>query len=216
MQIIREIPAQLHHAWSGVTAIADNVRERISAIAVSAFDSCVPDSIKPWFERNIQPLNATDYLVLIIGLEVSLLLLGYGWLRYGNAALPLGLCAAGMIMGGCGIFCRKRVQRHFDEKAWEQIDLMRRAAHDITVTNQDFSALAKARAVLEKPEFSHLQEDLKRIDEETRRLKADVSSPNYEVKQDIVKAHLTILAPKVQANAQDKAIIEDLTQEINK
>lgn len=215
MQAIRDLPNHFQNGWNrGEDAVSDILRHVVE-IAAAKFDEWkhsdyVQQTIKPWFERNIRPLDQTDYLLLITGTALSALLLSFALTKYGVAALPLGLCAAGMMIGGCIILSSKRVQQHFDDNAWEHIDLMRRAANNLTSKNQDFAAYNKERAALDKPEFHHLKDDLKRLDEEMRKVRLDIAAPHYANMRDIVKAHLDILAPKVQGNAQDKKLWEDL------
>jgi len=221
MQILREIPGHMQNGLNAAAGFVQNLPSRISSTSSGIFnnfslDQIIPQAFNGWYERNIRPLDRYDGISLAIGLVASAVLLKYALKWYGDAALPLGLCAGGIIVSGLWMFSRTRVQQHFDDQVWEKIDLIRRAANDITSTNQDFSAISAELAALEKPEFSHLQEDLKRLDKQTREFRADATAPNYRDKRDIAKAHLATLAPKVLANAQDKAILDALEQEIDK
>ena len=108
------------------------------------------------------------------------------------------------------------MKTYFDEKAWEHLDRMKQAAEDITNLNQDFTMMTKEREELQKPEFDHLKEDLKRLDTETQKFRDDASAPDFEEKRNILDAHLAIVEQLVQGNVHDKAILDALESELDK
>lgn len=213
MQVIRDIPIYIQNGWNWTSNAVLSIPRRIASSIIEI--DYVQQTIKPWYERNIQPLDRTDYLLLITAIVLSAIALKFALKKYGHAALPLGLCAAGIIIGGCLMLSSRRVQQVFDDQAWEQIDLMRRAVNDFTSNNQDFTAYIQAQAILKKPEFQHLKTDLDRLDEEARKFRKDIAAPQYKDKRDIVQGHLDVLTPKVQGNAQDKQLFEELEEELD-
>lgn len=213
---LRELPVMLASDWNDAKEFVLSIPSRVSSAVSGIFhNERVEQWIKPWFDRHIKPLEKGDYLLMITVVAIAALALGCALLKFGVAALPLGLGAAGLIIGLCGFYLHKKVQQHFDDIAWEHLDQIRRSAHDITDKNQDFQEVVKERAALEKPEFQHLKDDLKNLDEETRRFRKDATAPHYDNKRDFVKVHIALLLPKVQANPQDKTLLEALQKEVD-
>lgn len=220
-QVIRDLPAQIEEGWNATVDFALNLAGSVHSFALGRFQSFSEHDfnqnwIQPWFERNVYPLQEKDYTLIFISLAASAALLAYVWDRFGDAAIPLGLCGACLIVGTTLFITQSSLKTYFDEKAWEHIDQIKKAAEDITNLNQDFTEITKEREVLQKPEFDNLKEDLKRLDTETQKFRADASAPDYEEKRNILDAHLDIVAQLVQANAHDKAILDALNREIDK
>lgn len=172
---------------------------------------------KPLYERHIQPLTKTDYIILSGSVILSIAGGTFALKKYGVAALPITMGASAATMMGAFCYSRYRLRNHFKEIAWKHVDNIRRAANDITYKNQNFGDLAKNRKLLEAPEFGDIKDDyFKLIDEEIRKFRQVALAPYYEDKLKIVTGHLNVLKALVQAHPQDKALIEALETEINK
>lgn len=174
------------------------------------------ESGKPFYERNIKPLTKIDYLRLTGSVLTAVLLTTVAMRRFGVGAFPLAASGGTLIVMGAYYLSRNTVQKHFDEKAWGHIDQIRRIAHKITDKNQKFGDINQHRTPLMQPEFKHLDDDLKKLDEEISKFKTAVLSPSCEDKKQIIKAHLTYLRTLVQANAQDKNAMDALEEAVDK
>lgn len=149
-QVIRDLSAQIGEGCNATVSLAGSVL----SVALGLFQSFGENEfnqnwIQPWFERNVYPLQEKDYALIFISLAASAALLAYVWDRFGDAALPLGLCGACLIVGTSLFITRNSVKTYFDEKAWEHLDRMKQAAEDITNLNQDFTMMTKEREELQ-------------------------------------------------------------------
>ena len=117
---------------------------------------------------------------------------------------------------GSWTFSRWRVRKDFNDIAWEHVDKIRRAAHETTHENQNFGEIYREKGFLTKPEFDHLEQDRKQLDEEIQKFRAVILKPHFEKLQIIVKAHIEFLKPLVSNNPHDKAILEALEQQVDK
>jgi hypothetical protein len=195
--------------------------ERVCRFALELFSACrnheiVQNWIKPWIARNIEPLDRTDYALMIGGLALGAVILAIGTSVWGLAALPLSICAGGILFGGCFTFSRSRVKSHFDEEAWEKVDQLRRTANDFTQATGEIAQLTGIRKELDKPEFEHRKKDLKWLDGEIVKFEQSFSAPDPGSKKQIVQAHVDVLKPLLQAHPQDLALLEAAETQIKK
>ncbi len=136
--------------------------------------------------------------------------------KLGFAILPLALGGAAAAIIGSWTFSRWRVRKSFDNVAWEHVDKIRRAAHETTHENQNFAEIYREKGLLTKPEYDHLEDERKRLDDEIQKFRAVILKPHFEKQQKIVKAHIEYLKTLVPANPHDKAILETLEQQVDK
>lgn len=220
-EMIRQIPMQAFHAWERVNNFGEITRNWIIEHWKSQRDSWNQGDFwqnygKPFYDRNIRPLDKTDFLLITGSLIAAVAIMVVALKVFGIAAFPLAIGADALLVFGTWMFSRYRLRKHFDGVAWGHVDQIRRVANEITYKNQKFGELNQIRTLLQKPEFSHLEADIKQLDEEIRKFRSVVLAPYFEDKQQIVKAHIQYVKVLVQAHAQDKAIVEALEVEINK
>ena len=130
MEIYGALPTSIQNGLDAAVDIADSIKDRIRSIAASIFEATVPEAAKPWFERNVKALDPCDLMLLVAGLGVSLGVTRLALEQYGWIAFPLSLGAGAVIMAICFYSVQKVTEQHYNDLAWEQIDQMRRAAHD--------------------------------------------------------------------------------------
>lgn len=219
-KIISNIPSKLQNAYQTTRQALSDLQKKITAKTTAIFNDLsqkefVKETLKPWFDRTIRPLTKTDYLLLVTSVALSALLVGLSLLQLGIASLPLSLCGAAFIIGGCGLFVQRRVRQHFNKIASGHLETMRKEAEQISNKNQNFPLLMQEQAILGKPEFSHLKDDFKSLEEETAKFRKGAALPTIDDKKLPLKAHLAFLSPLIQTNPQDKALLEALEQKLN-
>ena len=171
-QCIQHIPTQINEAFNwtirkGAQAkqgVADYWRIKCREYSQSTFWQQMG---KPFYERHIQPLNLTDYLLLSGGLATAILVTIVAVKILTVAVFPLAAAGGTLIIMGAFSLSRHRVRQHFNEIAWENIDQIRRIVHQMETTDPQFSEISEERAQLMPSKFEHLKEDLDRLDQET-------------------------------------------------
>ena len=169
---------------------------------------------KPLVERYIKPLDKTDHILLGIGSIVATVICLISYKKF--AVLPLAVGFAAISVMGSWAISRWRVQKQFNEIAWDHVDKIRRAAHETTHENQNFGEIYREKGFLIKPEFDHLEQERNKLDEEIQKFRAVILKPHFEKQQTRVKAHIGILKTLVPNNPHDKAILEALEQQVDK
>jgi hypothetical protein len=218
---IQQIPNPFQMIWGPITYMAQTPINAITGIWTTSRDYCSQTNFwqqqgKPLYERNIQPLTKFDFMLLSGSVMLSSAGTIYALSKCGVAALPLTIGFAALsVLGACG-YSRYCLRNHFKEIAWGHVDNIRRAANKTTNTNQNLGTIADYRKHLEKPEFDDLNDDKKQLDEEIRKFRSVALAPYYEDKLQILTGHLKVLKDLVQANVQDKALVEALEAEVNK
>lgn len=212
-----QVPAYFHDARQHVEAFGNKMKEKLAPLGqrISASENWINHG-KPLYERYIQPLDKTDYTLLGVCSALAMVILFIGHKALGIAILPLALGAAVTTIMGSWAFSRWRVNKRFDNVAWDHVDKIRRAAHETTHENQNFADIYLAKGLLTKPEFDHLDKERQRLDDEIQKFRAVILKPHFEKQQKIVKAHIEYLKTLVPANPHDKAILETLEQQVDK
>ena len=219
-EFIRQIPS-FRNTWEPVISFGRTSKDLIVGIWKASLNYLSQTDLwqkqgKSIYGRRIQPLKKTDYMYMTGSLIISSIATALAVYLFGIAVFPLSIGGSTLVVMGVCSLSFNSVQTHFNEIAWGHVDNIRRTANDITYKNQKFAPLNHLRGLLEQPEFDHLKENLKTLDEEIRKFRSVALAPYYEDKFQIVTGHLTKLKGLVNANAQDKVLIEALEAEINK
>jgi hypothetical protein len=217
---IRNIPSHLQSAWERAGAIKQETQHLVANQWAAAHRYCNQTSLwqqyaKPIYERNIKPLNKIDYTLLTGGLISAGTVMAVSMSIFGLAAFPIAIGTDTFLVLGSWSLSRHRLQKHFNEIAWDYADQIRRAVNDITSKNRSFVEITRFKGLLEKPEFAHLEQDVKQLNDEIEKFRKVASGPYYQEKKQTVKAHLSILKRLVNKDA-DKGVISQLEQEIDK
>lgn len=118
--------------------------------------------IKPTYDRRIKPLDKYDYMLNGAAVVLSATISVYALHILGIAGLPIAIVTAFFILGAATI-STKRVNWIFDAKAWEIVNRIRIAAKGLNENRPAFAPIDKAVGELEKPEFSHQDEQIKQL-----------------------------------------------------
>lgn len=218
---ISQIPDQLNDAFIQVIVKGAEITKSITDYFETKRNDFIQTDFwqqqgKPFYERNIEPLDTTDYLLLGGSLCSAVLITAVTVSIFTVAAFPLALGGGTLLFAGACTYSRYRVRKHFDNLAWDHIDEIRRLSYKTSSKQQYFGNISEERARLMQPEFSHLDIQIKELDEELRKFRNVVLSADCNDKKNVVKAHLTYLVNLVQTSAHDKALIEALESEIDK
>jgi hypothetical protein len=159
---IRQISSPFQMIWEPIAYMVQTPINVMTGIWTSSRDYCSQTDFwqqqgKPLYERNIQPLNKTDFIILSGSIILATAGTIYTLSQYGVAALALTIgFSATCVLGAC-YYSRYRLRNHFKEIAWGHVDNIRRAANKTTNTNQNLGTIADYRKHLEKPEFDDLR-----------------------------------------------------------
>lgn len=221
IQSIGAVPGRVINRVGAGISFVGSMTSRIMSAATSRFNGWyqqdyAQQTIKPLYERYFKPLDRADYGKWII-VTVIAVLFPIAVYSYTPAGLPLAVCASGILIGIYWYFgSQRKVQQYFNDKAWHHIDEMKKAASAMSRTTQDSSKLLQEQLALDKPEFEQHKDACKNLQEQTKKFVNAVSSADYQIQQTIVNAHLDILVPLVQANNDDKKLVDALKAEIDK
>ena len=118
---------------------------------------------KPTYDRRIKPLDKYDYMLNGAGVVLSATISFLALNILGIAAFPLALGVSAFILIGTATISTRRVNWIFDAKAWEIVNRMRLAAKGLNENSPAFAPIDQAVGELEKPEFSHQDEQIKEL-----------------------------------------------------
>ncbi len=172
---------------------------------------------KPLYERYIQPLTRTDYRNLTAAFSTTGVV-AYIAIHSFAAFFPLAMVANALILFGTCSITQKRVQHHFNRLVWGHLDLIRRAVNDVTNTNKDqkLNDIDHQRSLLQKPEFEHLKEEFRQLDDHIRTFRNAAVSPYLEEVKARVLSHIGDLKNSLQGHSADLIIVNELEQEITR
>jgi hypothetical protein len=219
--LIRQIPNQIENGFIQVIFIGIRITEKIVEYWTTKCAEWSQSDLwrqygNPLYERNIKPLNRLDHVILGGSLSIAALVTAVAVKTLSIAALPLGLSLGALLFSGACVFSRSRARTHFDKIACEHIDQIRQIAYNITAKNQQFNTIHQYFALLQQPKFKHLENVIKELEEEIRKFKIVVLSPQRDDKQSLVKAHLAYVKTIVQGHIPDAALIDNLEKEVDK
>lgn len=198
-RFIPSIPAYVHTAWNKVSHVGQLAKNRVAKFIESKRNYWKETNFwkqhgKSFYARNIKPLNKMDFLLLTGSLLIASVIVLIASSVFGIGAFPLAMGAGALLVLGAWSFSRNRVRNHFNEIAWEHVNAMRKAAHQMTYTHQQFGPIHHYKGFLAQPEFEHLKEDIKQLDQELFKFRDAV----------------TKIAPGADLTDSKKAFIEHL------
>lgn len=215
---IKHIPTHFHNTWERVARIKPAAKnwavQRVEASRNYWNQECWQPHVKPFYELKIKRLDKTD-LVTLTGSLVAAAAVTALTIEFFIAFFPVVMGADALLVLGTCSHSQDRIRQKFNKEAWKHVNEIRKIVNDLTSKNQKFSDIENERALLNKPEFTHLDSDLKQLDDRIQKFRTVALAPYYEEKQKVVSAHIAFLKNLVGSHAQDKGIIEALEQEIN-
>lgn len=219
-EFTRYIPASFFEAWQRIKNQTQSIHEYCMHYWQTKSQEYAEHELwkqygKPFYKRNIEPIDRTDLVLLGGGFIAAALTIVVAINIFGAAILPLSIGAGALIISETFSFSRQRITDHFNDLAWDSVDTIRRAAHRINNESQEFQEIQKARDSLQQPVFNHLEEKLKNLDEKIREFRRAVLTPHYENQQQIVIGHLAALKAE-DLEECDLNLIENLEKQIQK
>lgn len=222
IQQVRQFPAQIpthfHNAMGRVSALGQSAKNGVHAAWVWSRETELwQQAGKPFYERRIQPLKTSDYLLIGGSLALSAAITLIALQNMGIAAVPLavGLCATAIF--GTVAFSTYRVNRVFDAKAWDLVDGIRRAAFDITRQDQKFAPIEQYLGDLEKPEYKHREQEINDLKGQIKELKKayllnDISNKILEQRKDAFLTYLQKLQERLVKNKEIEKLENDVEE----
>ncbi|WP_068466586.1 hypothetical protein [Candidatus Protochlamydia phocaeensis] len=168
-----------------------------------------PNYFKDFYENNIQPITKGD---LIVGGTCTGVALAITFLTpaiFGLATFALsGIAGFTIILGTCA-FLRHQVRSRHNEMAWDHVDQIRRAVNRTTKPSHHFATMEASVTELKKSRFGHLEDNVKRIEEQIRTFNRTINSPqinNGNAFDDAKRSFLTFLEGEQGRLAHHKTI----------
>ncbi len=211
---IAYVPTSLHQAWSlttgclgavtsGVTSRVDALRARIAELT---WESLLG---KPLHMRYIEPLDATDWTILkrcwitaVVVVVVSA--------RFFFGIFPLGLGTGVLLIGGSCHWTRHRVEGRANERAWAQLDQIRRNVHSADLQPNTIAIIRQHMEELKKTQFDHLSKRTEPLD---KQLHAFLNLPLANAEERAhQKQNLMSTLEAFMRHLNENAQLEDLTQ----
>lgn len=214
-QFITQIPTHLSNAWEKTGESFTYAKETLIDKWEDVKDSDFwQDNCKRHYERYIEPLNETDYKILagsaLVAFAISIIAIKF----FGAGAFPLALGLGTLLILGACCISEYRSRKYFDSKAWEHVEKIRKAVNASSYSNQNFGVIEAQKTILKQSEYSHLDQDIRSLEEQLREFKKAVLAIPLVDRKNIVTAHIKIL--KDHAQAPDLLILEALENEIIK
>jgi hypothetical protein len=215
---IKHIPTHFHNTWKRIARVKPAAKNwTVQRLEVSRNywnQEWWQPHVKPFYELKIKRLDKTDLVTLAGSLVAAAAVMALA-IEFFIALFPIVMGADALLVLGACSHSQDRIRHKFNKEAWKHVNEIRKIANDITSKNQKFSEIENQRALLNKPEFAHLESDLKQLDNRIQKFSTVALAPYYEEKQKVVSAHLAFLKNLVSSHAQDKGIIEAFEQEVN-
>lgn len=222
-EIIRTFPLKCYLALGYTKDAVLSINQKIANIWKSSLAYCTEsafwkNSCRPFFKRNIKPLNKTDALLIGGALLIAVVINVVAVKRFGSGAFALALGVGVAIFLCACCISHYRVRKFHDAKAWKHVNDIRKEANESTGAKQNFAEIEKIRSKLKKPRYSHLEEDMKGLDENLRKFKKVVVSPSLTDKKNVVKVQLsqTYALAEAADHEEDKKVLKKLEGAINK
>lgn len=213
MQISNMIPAKVQTAYAATKEFCSRLPNKIQTFATSIFENLLQKfEIKTWFDTTIKPLTKTDYLILVTSIALAAFCVFISVTQFGIATLPLAFCGGAIIVGCSGLIIQKRLRQHFSRIASGHLKKMEEEAKKISNRNQNFVMLQRQLFELKKPEFSHLADTFKNLEDQTKTFQKTATKPTIKDQKDILKAHLDSIQTNIP---QDQDILKNLRQQID-
>lgn len=212
MQIANWIPTKVQTGYVAIREFCSRLPNKIQTWANSFFREILKRcQIEAWFDRTIKALTKCDYILMITSLALSTIGAYLSLIHFGIATFPLALCAGATIVGLSGLLVHQRIMKHYSRIASAHLKKMEEEAKKISNGNQNFVSLETELSSLKKPEFTHLSEKLKNLDDQTKTFKKAATKPTIEDQKAILKAHIDTIQ---SGNPQDQDILKNLNQQI--
>lgn len=220
-EYIRHIPATMEATWKQITDVGQSIHAWFLKFWETKCQDCIQHPLwqnygKPFYIRNIQPLDRTDFILLAGSLAAADLVITIALEFFGNASLPPAIAIGILIFLNTFSFSRQRINKYFNDIAWGHVNLIRKAVHETTYKNLKFDQIEQQTKKLEEPQFSHLEARFKELNEEVRKFKNVALGVQYQDKLAIVLAHLATLKDHVHDSPEDMELVASLEKEINK
>lgn len=219
-QVFSQIPSYLDAACQYVDSKSHQAKDWIVARFDTMQDFVVKSELwiqtgKPFYDRRIKPLDKTDLITITGALILSGFIMKLALKILGKGILPLAAGIGAIMVSGAVYYSQYRLQKHFDEIAWDHVDNIRRFANATTLRKHHFGKMAKYRGRLQKSEFEHLKEQLKTLDSEIVKFKKAAKTPQMKDEQDAAKALLKFMNTVPNTPATDKTLLANLEKEID-
>ncbi|MBA2368643.1 MAG: hypothetical protein H0V82_06430 [Candidatus Protochlamydia sp.] len=138
--------------------------------------------IKPYLLDNyFRPLDTPfdkAYIIAAAILAIASAILIPLWI--GKAAIPIAICASTFIIGTAYTMAKTRLCWHFNRMAITEIDPVLEELNATTVQTREESLTKISELItkLSKPQYSHLKEELKKIEEQFEPYRNEVNKAN--------------------------------------
>jgi hypothetical protein len=155
---------KMQQAW---IAVKDYARDKRELFIKTTF-----------YKYNIEPLRKEDYTRLGVTVSIAGIVVIATW-KFWVAGRPV-ICLGGTLAVIIAFhFCRRHVEAHFKEEAWECIEQIRLIAHQQIVFqgNQRLDLIETQQAELAKLEIGYLKEYQQKLDREIKNFKTLILSP---------------------------------------
>ncbi len=130
------------------------------------------------------------------------------------ALFPLITGVAALIVGGALSVSYNRLDKHFNDIAWDQVDEIRRIIYRVTPENSMFD-ISKPLKELRKPEFKHLEKDIEQLEKAHESFHKQLSAPYFfENKQQSLKLLLEHIQENPLITQTGQALLKSLEKEI--
>jgi hypothetical protein len=199
--IIREIPDYTQHVMMQVIIKGAEGKQWIDSCWKAKRDAFCQDDFwqetgKPFYERHIEPLDQTDYLLLGGSLGVAILITFVAIKHFEIAVLPIAVGCSTLIVVGAYSLSSQRVHKKIDHIAWDYVDNIRNIAKDMSDQDPQFGEIAQEVAKLQQPKFEHLKDDIKELKQEIDKFRTADESTFDDSKQAFI-AYLKGLQQKL-------------------
>jgi hypothetical protein len=212
----QKLQTAVGHAKHLKTISKQWIQDKFNSMRTYVQDDLWPKHLKGIYERNITPLTKQDKDFLKASAVVASAIAILTPVIFGKALAALSVVTSFTIILGACTLAKHRIMKYYDKKAWHVVENVRHFANGTTCRKNYFVEMDQELAKLSKPEYSHLEEDIKNLRKEIRPFSAVSRRPYLADSKQAFKIFIDHLKSQCQSNPADVDLLTQFADEAEK